>query len=153
MAPSACLFSGPGPGPGPGSTTSIPNLVVVVDKFAEQGIGGSIAAGGGRGAAGGAARRPVLHIPQEAMPEVHGAEALHPSLQIAIDRTTVREWLVHQLLLVALFALVGQDVQAAGGDRSKTDRNGISSGFHQGIQIRFLVAGFWTGKGEGVVSD
>lgn len=97
----------------------IQDLVVVVDKFAEQGIGGTITAGGGGGAAGVAARRAVLRIPEEAMPEVHGAEALHPSLQIAIDRTTVREWLVHQLLLIALFALVGQDVQAAGGDRSK----------------------------------
>lgn len=49
------------------------------------------------------------------MPEVHGTKALHASLQVAIDGAAVREGFVHQILLVALFALFGQYVQAAGG--------------------------------------
>lgn len=57
----------------------------------------------------------ILHVAQNAMPEVHGTKALHASLQVAIDGAAVREGFVHQILLVALFALFGQYVQAAGG--------------------------------------
>lgn len=59
---------------------------------------------------------------------MHGAQALHPTLQVAINRTAVGEGLVHQLLLIALLALLGQDVQAAGGDTEQRERQGISSG-------------------------
>lgn len=99
---------------------SLPPLVVVVDKLAEQRVVGTIAARGAGPGAGGSRGA----VAQQAMTEVHGAQALHPTLQVAVNRTAVGEGLVHQLLLIALLTLLGQDVQAAGRDAQW----GISSG-------------------------
>lgn len=85
-----------------------PASVVVVAHLAEQGVAVGAGGGGGRGA--------VLHVPQYAMAEVHCPQALHATLQIAVDGAAVGKGLVHEVLLVALLTLVRQDVQAAGGE-------------------------------------
>jgi len=87
--------------------SSLFGLVVIVDELAEECVVGAVATGG---STTGRSRGAILFVAQQAVPEVHGAQALHPTLQVAINRTAVGEGLVHQLLLIALLALVGQDV-------------------------------------------
>lgn len=95
-----------------------PASVVVVAHLAEQGV--AVGAGGGRG------RGRVLHVAQYAMAEVHCPQALHAPLQIAVDGAAVGEGLVHEVLLVALLALLRQDVQAAGGRSTEIKKVRIS---------------------------
>jgi len=62
------------------------------------------------------------------MPQVHCPQSVHASLQVAIDGATVGEGFIHQILLIPLFALFGENVQTAGEMKNNVALAEVASG-------------------------